>query len=36
MGEYINKWRLAHFQNTFFQKFNDIESPLYCGNEWDD
>ncbi len=36
MGEYINKWRLAHFQNASFQKFNDNESPLYCGNEWDD
>jgi len=36
MGEYIDKWRLAHFQNAFFWEFNDEENPPYCGNEWDD
>jgi hypothetical protein len=33
MGEYIDKWGLAHFQNALFQKFNAKENPPYHGNE---
>jgi hypothetical protein len=28
MGEYINKWRLAHFQNVFFQELSDNKIPI--------
>jgi len=36
MSEYIHKWKLACFQNAFFQEFNDKENFFYHGNEWDD